>query len=56
MSQQDRRNFEDWFGVNLERMIADTNAGFICAMVAFPLNRAIPTPGIQKPARYPSIQ
>lgn len=37
MSQQDRRNFEDWFGVNLERMIADTNAGFICAMVAFPL-------------------
>ena len=34
---QDRINFEEWFGSNLERLIRDPTAGFICAMVAFPL-------------------
>jgi hypothetical protein len=34
---QDRLNFEEWFGTNLERLIAEPTAGFICAMVAFPL-------------------
>jgi hypothetical protein len=34
---QDRRHFEEWFGSHLERLICDPTAGFICAMVAFPL-------------------
>jgi hypothetical protein len=34
---QDRLNFEEWFGSSLERLIRNPAAGFICAMVAFPL-------------------
>jgi hypothetical protein len=33
----DRRNFEAWFGSKLASLMADRDAGFIVAMVAFAL-------------------
>jgi hypothetical protein len=34
---EDRQNFELWYGTKLKPLMEDQSAGFICAMVAFPL-------------------
>ena len=34
---EDRQNFEHWFGAKLKPLMEDPTAGFVCAMVGFPL-------------------